>query len=65
MKNIQIKESTNQQIEHAEGGFKWLLILFLALAWICREDVPMPAAITHHAIEMPTTSLQVLGWRLF
>lgn len=71
MKNVRIKESTNQRIEHAEGYGKWLLILFLALAWFTKSEAievhkwPVAAVGNHAAMSRcEAANICVLGWTI-
>lgn len=61
MKNIHISEKTDAKLEQAEGTFKYWIIAFVLIAWFCRDTT----YIAPHVVEMPTTSLTILGWIVF
>ncbi len=42
-RNIRITDKQDRAIEQAEGTFKWWLLAFLAMAWVCRNDLPIEA----------------------
>ena len=50
------------------NAFLWVVPLIVFFAWMCRDDdhiANVPKMASYHESEMPTTSLTVLGWRLF
>lgn len=71
MRNIRISEKQDQKMQQGEGCFKWLVVIFLGIAWFTRSEAievhkwPVASVGNHAAIhECDTASVCLFGWSI-